>query len=177
MGAVGSKIGGGSYENGAMTAAFGYLFNEVAGGVRRCGANAECLWRDAQEKMMNVVMKALTPPIPDAANIDVGMFMVSGGVTASRDGDLFLNFAINRPYPVPTFKAGVGGGFQFIDGGQSMDRDTRAGIIGGAQTSVSGCLVFCIGRAYSPTDYGKFVGTTSIGLGGAAFTYSPISYS
>lgn len=29
VGAIGSKLGGGGYENGAMTAAFGYLFNEL----------------------------------------------------------------------------------------------------------------------------------------------------
>lgn len=29
VGAAGSKLGGGSFENGAITAAFGYLFNEV----------------------------------------------------------------------------------------------------------------------------------------------------
>jgi len=32
VGAVGSKLGGGSYENGAVTAAFGYLFNHCAHG-------------------------------------------------------------------------------------------------------------------------------------------------
>jgi hypothetical protein len=84
-GGVGSVIGGGKFENGAVTAAYGYLFNELAhryqvGGTRLCYANQTgCTMSNA----LKVVDAASTP--------------IVGGLLNDAPQAGFNNLLVNNP--------------------------------------------------------------------------------
>lgn len=165
VGAIASKVGGGKAENGAMSAAFEYLFNEI------CSPDGGCSLKRYGERVWNYVGsqfgRVLPGRVPDAVSLDTGAYVASASVQQSRDGDVFRAGGTGRPYPSPEFKSlSVSATLQFIDGGMDMTRAERAGILGGPQLGGTVChFGGCVGRAYSPTDSGAWVGTWSFGIG------------
>lgn len=165
IGGTAAELGGGKFANGAVTGAFGYLFNQLAhpsnrqfseGGTRSGLSFLEGVWDSA--------MARLFPPPPDAIQLEFSAYVVSGNLILSRDLDVFGSWGVTKGYPL-SFDLGGSLTVQYIDGGRSLGASARSDIIGGPSVGVAACAaIMCVGRQWSPTAQGP-VGTTSFGVG------------
>jgi hypothetical protein len=153
-------LGGGKFANGAMTASFGYLFNQVlsSGGINDKNNPVKKAW-------IAVFGEGKPVTLADSYTLSGGASFIGGSLTISRDGDIFGAWClsggdIHAKYRSPGFDLTQ----DYIDGGMNLSRDQRADIIGGPQIAVKYCYIGCVGRSYSPTEKG-LIGTTSIGFG------------
>ena len=186
VGAMASKLAGGRAGDGAMVAAFDYLFNEVA----HCPRKDQCMkfagyeptnyTRDGVVCNSSGVAGCSAPGgfsrIPDAWSIEAQYLVGSFSLAVTRDGDIFFGGGFTRTYPT-NGKFGFSLNEQYIDGGEFLLAGERSAIVGGRQHGVSGCFYLCVGRSYSTTIGAAPVGVMFYGIGTPGASYTPISYS
>ncbi|APV49619.1 hypothetical protein BWI17_07975 [Betaproteobacteria bacterium GR16-43] len=170
IGAVMSRLSGDRAQNGAVTAAFEYLFNFCGLGGQYCDIRSMLSDRDNEvlQTWQGGVEAARSVRVPDYVQVEGSFVFPSGNLILSQDGDVFYSYGLTRQLEIPLkykLKFGVSLTFQFIDDGAQLSPSERRDIIGGQSAGGMVCAYMgCVGRQWSASPSGP-VGTTAVGVG------------
>jgi RHS repeat-associated protein len=151
-GGVGSVIAGGKFENGAVTAAYGYLFNNCINSPGGCRAFAE--------KVFNKFIGAISPPVPVGVTAEASTFVVDYNLSVDTSGRVYAGGGRSIiPGETP------GGSLKIHFTNRAWTPEQKYDFFDGASYSltVSGAGVTA-GRSYSPAGPTTFFKTTDIGI-------------
>jgi RHS repeat-associated protein len=126
VGGLASVAGGGKFADGAVTAAFGYLFNSTSGGLRGVTCDAQCVAQgEALEQNVAIGLAgiALLPLFVVADTVEFGLLSIE---EAGTIGDLFLGAHPDTmihltPFSEADFSAGISEGTSFARLGDVAD--------------------------------------------------------
>lgn len=151
-GGVGSVIAGGKFENGATTAAFGYLFNNCLNLPGGC--------RGFAERVFNRFIGAFSPPVPVGATLDASTFVLDYGVSFDTSGRIYVGAGRSL---LPAETPGLSLRIHFADKPWTPEQKTDFFEGVSYSLSVTGAGGYA-GKSWSPADSTTFNKTTDIGF-------------